>query len=209
MYEVFERLPEEKKKKIIDICIKEFGKNGYTSASTNTIVKKADISKGTLFNYFGNKKNLFLYVLDYITDYYINYMIKEMKVNDPDFFKRVLDWSELKLKVSCKNPDVYKFFVIAYTNIPDELKADIAKRYEKLYSKGLFLALDGLDMSKFRDDVDKQKSLELILLTLNGISEKYINNEINKSKDKGLSSLDKRVDELKEYLKILEKVFYK
>lgn len=208
MYEVFEKLPYKKKKKIIDICIKEFGEKGYTSASTNTIVKKAGISKGTLFNYFASKKNLFLYVLDYITDYYIDYMIKEMKVNDPDFFKRVLDWSELKLKVSCKDPDVYKFFVISYTNVPDELKDDIEKRYKKLYSKGLFLAFDGLDMSKFRDDVDKQKSLELILMSLNGLFEKYIN-EINKSEDKGLSSLDKRLDELKEYLEIFKKVFYK
>lgn len=208
MYEVFERLPEKKKKKIIDICVKEFAENGYTSASTNTIVKKADISKGTLFNYFGNKKGLFLYVLDYITDYYLNYMIKEMKVNDPDFFKRVLDWSELKLKVSCKNPDVYKFFFISYTNVPNELKDDIKKRYEKLYSKGLFLTFDGLDMSKFRDDVDKQKSLELILMALNGLSQKYAN-EINKSEDKGLSTIDERLDKLKECLEIFKKVFYK
>ncbi|MFL0249304.1 TetR/AcrR family transcriptional regulator [Clostridium neuense] len=208
MYEVFERLPEKKKKKIIHICVKEFAENGYVSASTNTIVKKADISKGTLFNYFGNKKGLFLYILDYITDYYVNYMIKEMKVNDPDFFKRILDWAELKLRVSYKNPDVYKFFVISYTNVPDELKDDIAKRYEKLYSKGLFLTFDGLDISKFRDDVNKQKSLELILMSLNGLSEKYIN-EINKSEDRGLGTIDKRLDELKEYLEIFKKVFYK
>lgn len=208
MYEVFEKLPDKKKKKIIDICVKEFGENGYVSASTNTIVKEAGISKGTLFNYFGNKKNLFLYVLDYITDYYVNYMIKEMKVNDPDFFKRVLDWAELKLRISYENPDVYKFFVISYTNVPDELKNDVAKRYEKLYSKGLFLTFDGLDISKFRDDVDTQKSLELILMVLNGLSENYTNS-FNKSEDKGLSSLDKRVDDLKEYLEILKKVFYK
>lgn len=208
MYEVFEKLPDKKKKKIIDICIEEFGNNGYISTSTNTIVKKADISKGTLFNYFGNKKNLFLYVLDYITDYYVNYMIKEMKVNDPDFFKRILDWSELKLRISCENPDVYKFFVISYTNVPDELKDDIKKRYEKLYAKGLFLTFDGLDISKFRDDVDKQKSLELILMALNSLSKKYTNT-FNKSEDKGLSTLDKRVDDLKEYLEIFKKVFYK
>lgn len=208
MYEVFERLPKKKKKKIIHICVKEFAENGYVSASTNTIVKKADISKGTLFNYFGNKKGLFLYILDYITDYYVTYMIKEMKVNDPDFFKRILDWAELKLRVSYKNPDVYKFFVISYTNVPDELKDDIAKRYEKLYSKGLFLTFDGLDISKFRDDVNKQKSLELILMSLNGLSEKYIN-EINKSEDRWLGTIDKRLDELKEYLEIFKKVFYK
>lgn len=209
MYEAFEKLPDEKKEKIIDICLKEFGENGYSSASTNTIVKKASISKGALFNYFGNKKNLFLYVLDYTTNYYVNYLVGEMKENSPDLFKRILDWTELKIKISYKNPDVYKFFINAYINIPEELKLEITERFNALYSKGLFLTFDGLDLSKFRDDVDIQKSIQIILSAINTISrEKYINDP-SLSKDKGLSSLNSRFEELKEYIEILKKVFYK
>ena len=208
MYELFEKLPSEKKKKILDICIEEFGNNGYVSTSTNTIVKRADISKGTLFNYFGNKKNLFLYVLDYTTDYYVNYLIKRMKVNSSDFFQRIVDWAELKMTVSIEKPAIYNFFLVAYLNIPEQLKSDIAVRYQKLYEKGMFLSLDGIDMSKFRDDIDKEKAIELLLITFTGLTEKY-SGEIISSEDKGYNSLNERFEVLKSYVSILKTVFYK
>ena len=73
----FEKLPEQKKKKIIDACIKEFSKNGYVNASTNNIVLNAGISKGSLFNYFDNKKKLYLYILDYAINFYVDLMLKK------------------------------------------------------------------------------------------------------------------------------------
>ncbi|MDP4177110.1 MAG: TetR/AcrR family transcriptional regulator [Bacillota bacterium] len=208
MYENFEKLPFEKRKRIIDVCIEEFGDKGYTNASTNTIVKNAGISKGTLFNYFDNKKNLFLFILDYTTDYYVDFMIREMKVNSSDFFKRVLDWAELKIKVSLNEPLIYRFFITAYTNIPDELNQDISERYKKLSEKGLFLALDGIDYSKFRDDIDKQKTIELLLIILTNLPKEDIN-KLGLSDDKGLNTINERFEKLKEYVDILCKVFYK
>ena len=50
MYESFENLPEDKKKRIIEASIEEFAKKGYEKASTNNIVKTAGISKGILFH---------------------------------------------------------------------------------------------------------------------------------------------------------------
>ena len=55
MYDTFENLPEEKRKKILEICLDEFSENSYENSSTNTIVKRAGISKGILFHYFKNK----------------------------------------------------------------------------------------------------------------------------------------------------------
>lgn len=208
MYETFEKLPEEKKKKIIDACIDEFGSKGYINASTNNIVKNAGISKGTLFNYFGNKKNLFLYIVDYTTDFYVNYLIGRMKINSPDMLQRILDWAELKISVSLEEPKVYKFFISAFLNIPEELKKDIEKTYAKLYEKGLFLTFNGLDMSLFREDIDVKKSIDLIIFVIDGISKKYYNDIIT-TDDNGLSSLKKRSEELSEYIDILRKLFYK
>lgn len=55
--------PEEKKAEIIRIALEEFASCGYSGASTNTITKRAGISKGMLFHYFGSKKELFLMIL--------------------------------------------------------------------------------------------------------------------------------------------------
>ncbi|MBG0763851.1 MAG: helix-turn-helix transcriptional regulator [Tissierellales bacterium] len=53
-------IDEKKKIKIINSAMEEFSKNSYDKASTNRIVEKAGISKGSLFKYFESKKKLFL-----------------------------------------------------------------------------------------------------------------------------------------------------
>ena len=58
-------LSEEKQQRILNAALKEFAQKGYKNASTNQIVKEADISKGLLFHYFKNKKQLFLFLYDY------------------------------------------------------------------------------------------------------------------------------------------------
>ena len=208
MYENFEKLPDEKKKMIIEICIEEFADKGYVNASTNNIVKNANISKGALFNYFGNKKNLFLYIMDYATNYYVDYLITRMKKNSPDFFERILDWAKLKLQVSLEEPTIYNFFLVAYSNIPEELTKDVEKRYAKLYEKGVVLSFEGLDLSLFREDIDRQKAIELLLVTFNGLSEKQLK-LVNLIEDKGFSTLNERLEELKACIALLRKVFYK
>ncbi len=60
----FENLPLEKQDRIIRAATEEFGKKGYQGASINAIVRKLNIAKGSIFNYFGNKSGLFLYIFD-------------------------------------------------------------------------------------------------------------------------------------------------
>ncbi len=61
--ELFDRLPAEKREKIIRIAAEEFAQMGYAHTNTNIIADKAGISVGALFKYFGNKENCFLTVL--------------------------------------------------------------------------------------------------------------------------------------------------
>lgn len=208
MYNNFEKLPEEKKKRIIDACIKEFSKCGYDNASTNNIIKEAGIAKGALFGYFGNKKDLYLYILDYAIKYYINYMLERMNDNNPDFFQRILDWATLKISISTEEPAVYNFFAAAFFNVPEILKTDIEIRYKRLYEKGYTLSIDGIDLSKFRDDIDRQKAIELVMLSLNGILEKKIES-YKALNDNGYSHRQQSYQDLKEYVDLLRKVFYK
>ncbi|MDD3656837.1 MAG: TetR/AcrR family transcriptional regulator, partial [Atribacterota bacterium] len=56
IYSQFHSLESEKQERIINAALKEFARNGYGKASTNEIIKQAGISKGSLFNYFNNKK---------------------------------------------------------------------------------------------------------------------------------------------------------
>ena len=55
----FEQLPEEKQSRIVNASISEFAEKDYETASMNTVVNQAGISKGSLFNYFETKSVLY------------------------------------------------------------------------------------------------------------------------------------------------------
>ncbi len=48
---------------IFRIALEEFADYGFSQASTNRICKEAKISKGSMFQYFENKDDLFIYVV--------------------------------------------------------------------------------------------------------------------------------------------------
>jgi AcrR family transcriptional regulator len=59
---LFEKLPLEKQERIVNASISEFAERGYNTASMNTVVHQAGISKGSLFNYFKTKSVLYDYI---------------------------------------------------------------------------------------------------------------------------------------------------
>jgi AcrR family transcriptional regulator len=208
MHENFEKLSIEKRNKIIEASIKEFAREGYKSASTNNIIKEAEISKGAIFHYFGSKKALYLYILNYLIDYYVKYMISMMKVNNPDILGRILEWEKLKLSIALKEPLVHRFFASAFKNIPDEVKEEVEEIYKRLYKIGYELTTEGIDLSRFRDNLDKQKAIELIIMAMEGILQRRIE-KFSFSKYSEDDGITKAFEELEEYITVMRKAFYK
>ncbi|MCP4114297.1 MAG: TetR/AcrR family transcriptional regulator [Desulfobacteraceae bacterium] len=60
----FDKIPEEKQKRILEAAAREFAAMGFTAANINVIAKKAGISIGSMYNYFSSKEDLFLTVND-------------------------------------------------------------------------------------------------------------------------------------------------
>lgn len=65
MKPLFFNIPDQKRDIIIDACIVEFGTCGYEKSSTDSIIKRAGISKGGLYEYISSKEELFLYVFEH------------------------------------------------------------------------------------------------------------------------------------------------
>jgi TetR/AcrR family transcriptional regulator len=60
----FFNLPEEKRSLILDLAIEEFAERDYKSASISNIVARAGIAKGSLYQYFEDKHDLYLYLIE-------------------------------------------------------------------------------------------------------------------------------------------------
>ena len=65
--EAFRNLPEEKRERVFRAAVAEFAERGYGEASMNALVREAGISKGSLFQYFRTKLDLFDTVVDLAT----------------------------------------------------------------------------------------------------------------------------------------------
>ena len=61
--ETFFNLPEAKRQRIIDLALAEFAEKDYDTASISRIVSQAGIAKGSFYQYFENKEDLYTYLL--------------------------------------------------------------------------------------------------------------------------------------------------
>jgi AcrR family transcriptional regulator len=61
--QTFLNLPQEKRDTIMNAAIEEFADYGLENASTNRIVKNSGIAKGSFYQYFEGKQDVFMHML--------------------------------------------------------------------------------------------------------------------------------------------------
>ena len=61
--QTFLNLPEEKRQAVVNAAIDEFAEYGFEAASINRIVASSGISKGSFYQYFEDKRDVFMYLL--------------------------------------------------------------------------------------------------------------------------------------------------
>lgn len=62
--QTFFNLPEEKRRKIETAALDEFARHGFKSSNMNRIVAVAGIAKGSFYQYFEDKKDLYFHLIE-------------------------------------------------------------------------------------------------------------------------------------------------
>jgi AcrR family transcriptional regulator len=207
VYSKFLGLSKDKQNKIINAALKVFSKTTYKKASTDDIVVEAEISKGSLFHYFKNKKNLYLYLYNYTTDVMLKEYYTKVDLEERDIFERLKNLVTIKMELLSKYPDVFNFLVSAMQEDDYNLKDNIQSKNEDMIAKNFKLLLSNIDKGRFRDDIDADTAIEMIMLTFDG----YANSELLKMKVTGFNQnlSDKWLDDFDKYIKTMKKIYYK
>lgn len=61
--DTFLNLPEQKRARILLAAVDEFAERRFSEASINSIIKAAGIPRGSFYQYFSDKEDLYLYML--------------------------------------------------------------------------------------------------------------------------------------------------
>jgi AcrR family transcriptional regulator len=207
MFSKFLNIDKEKQDRIMNAAIKEFAEKGYDRASTNEIVKEAGISKGLLFHYFQNKKQLYLFVFDYCYELVIGEFYKKINFQEKDFFMRMRQVVMVKMEMLTTYPDIFKFIQEVFMEESAEIKVEFDKKKMELTHINIEKVYEGIDFSKFRDDVDLTKIIKIISWTF----EKMSDEALYRAKLSPTHELDYQTiqAEAEEYFEVLTKCFYK
>ncbi|MDL2262784.1 TetR/AcrR family transcriptional regulator [Bacteroidales bacterium OttesenSCG-928-I21] len=134
----FEEIRNEKRNVIIQTALELFANNGYASTSISQIAKKANISKGLMYNYFDSKEELLKTIVENLTDEIMEYLDSNhdnktseeeaMQFIDKYFEYMITKTEELKFFIQLAiQPEVIKHFS---TN---------SSRYDKIHYKELLI----------------------------------------------------------------------
>lgn len=206
IYSKFNNLKPEKQKQIINAAIKEFVRNGFEKASTNEIVKRANISKGSLFNYFNSKKDLYLYLIEYSSKAIVN-LNEEIDLSETDLFKRIERVALQMFYVQQKYPQAFEFLASTKQEESVEVKDIIKQRLNPIYNQAINKLYKDIDYSKFREGVDIEKAIEILNWTMFGVGEKGLK-ELFTFDDIGRFG-EKYLEEWNVYAELLKYSFYK
>jgi AcrR family transcriptional regulator len=203
IYSKFYSLEPEKQERIINAATREFARNGYEKASTNEIIKEANISKGSLFNYFKSKKELYLYLFEYISRI-IDEIYNEIDLSETDFFKRIKTVGLIKFRIMKKYPQAFNFLKTVAHEGAVEVKPEIDKIRQSILKNGFDRIYENIDLTKFREDIDIQRTMNIINWTMLSFSEEQIS-RLNSFEDIGMEQLN----ESDAYFDIMKRCFYK
>ena len=203
MEDILSNIDEEKKIRIINSAMEEFSKNSYHKASTNRIVEKAGISKGSLFNYFKSKERLFEALEIFSIKEISNAIVEKLNWKEPDLLKRIKEIVIIKLDVCREYPYLIGFSKRINANKSiEELKETYEKYVPNIYEKVYY---KNIDFTLFKEDIEIKEVMNILIWTFEKMGENYLNRikageEIN---------IDDISDEVDRYIGVLRKGFYR
>lgn len=196
---ILDKMPEDKRDKLLDACYFLFGKNGYKNTSVNSIVKEAGISKGLLYHYFVSKEELYKDLLAYSSDKFMKEYLDNVDASARDFLERIRSLTMLKFNMLKETPNLLNYFSsLTNEEAPEikEIRMQLTKEIEVNYKE---LAFGNLDYSLFREDIDVALAIESITVSLEQLGNKlklkhFINGEYTISDDEFSRELTKYID---------------
>lgn len=202
MTEIFNKLDEDKRLAIINSGLEIFSIYGFQKSSTDLIARKAGISKGLLFYYFKNKLSYFEYLFEYSQKMISSSIDMDTCRKTRDFFEVLECVIDQKYKLLTKYPHILNFIVVAYWSNDKRITDIVSNKVISYDNFNIYEYLDNIDKSKFKNEEDIHKVIEMLSLMLDG----YIQNKLKMNQDIDINEI---MNKYKVWTSLLKEAVYK
>lgn len=191
----FTRLNKEKQNRIFEAALNEFSIRSFNEAKLSNVIKEAKIPRGSFYQYFENKLDIYKYVFYKLGQIKLEYM-KDI-IHNPDeipFLDLFRELYIIGLKYAVDNPKAIKMAMYLYSSRDlafDEIMSDgiaQAKQFYRGYIKS------DKKLGRINADIDTDVFSEMMMNMINNISfeELKLGNE-NINYDKMLDKFNKTI----------------
>jgi len=162
--QTFFNLPEDKRSRITEVAIREFAARGYAGASINRMIDRLQIAKGSIFQYFGDKRGLFNYVFALAMDRVKDYLrdVRDATTAE-DIFTRLSRTLAAGIAFINYHPRIYALYLRIQSDQTIPLRDDILsalRRSSHTYLRSLLK--DARDRGELRSDLDLDQAAFLL-----------------------------------------------
>jgi AcrR family transcriptional regulator len=189
----FVNLSIEKQKRVLNAAVKEFSRVSLREASIANIIVDAKIPRGSFYQYFEDKDDIFYYVLNFYAQSIKKHLIKLLMDNKGDIivtfinlYKYVIDFiNDKQKKVYFKNIFLnmnYKLERMFTPNLEDDLnnvinlididKLNINNKIQLIYILDIIEAVTMRNIvQSYKRNVSKEKNVEIYIKEMKLIKE--------------------------------------
>jgi AcrR family transcriptional regulator len=194
----FHNLDDEKKQRIIDASFKEFAKMPYDLVKLSAIIKNSRIPRGSFYQYFKDKKDLYVYLFDLISIKKLEYMgdILPNPEKTP-FLELFRILYQRGLEFAIENPIYYKAFKYLFDTrglIYNELVGDGLEVAKEFYIS--YVETDK-KLGRIRHDIDSALLADLFISATTNIAFDELSKNDKIDKVKMLQRIDSLIQILK------------
>lgn len=194
----FYNLEKEKQDRIIDAAIDEFANHPLSLVKLSNIIKKAKIPRGSFYQYFDDKNDLYIYIFDLIKNEKLKYM--DDLLPNPEQTPFIVLFKELYIRglnFALENPK--------YIKISKHLFDSRGQMYQLLIGEGLELAKEyyisyvetDKSLGRIREDIDSELLANLFIQATTQIAFDEILTDTELNKGRMLSKVDGLITLLK------------
>lgn len=192
--DTFLKLPEEKRKKIIDAGKYEFSRVSLEEASIKNIAENAEIARGSFYQYFTSKEDLLSYILE-INRETIDKKIESLsKSANGDIFKFYINMYD-DLSNKCFDSENQGIYRKIFQNIKacDE---NIYEQMEKKKENKLKEVRKLIDKTKLK--IDNEEDIDRMIEILNAVTMNSVIRSIkNKDKEESKKEFLRKIEIIK------------
>ena len=194
----------EKQTTILEHAMVEFAKQGYHKASTNTISKAANLSKGLIFHYYKSKESLFRSAIEEALARLNKTFQDQFSYQSRDLFERLTELMTYKALV-LRNPDpAIAFITTLGLDENHDLRTQVRKVQEDYNNELYQQLLHDLDMSEYREDFTLQEMMSISLMVLEKVGDQILNTKVEP--DQLANQLEQA---MKPWIQTLQRLFKK